>query len=320
MYIMHHMGRMRSVSNSLPPVALLRAFEAVGRSSGIRSAARELDLDHTVVSRHIRALEAWAGVPLLTRTTGAGILLTPEGARYHQRISAALAEMTDAGIELRSRSKARPLVVWCVPGLAVQWLISRLAHYPGRNSVELHPTDRSPDFGRFEADADIRYVFASSAHRGAVATTGVRWVEIARPAVVPIASAAFAARMRNTRTPADLLSAPLLHEESDAQWRAWLTAHDVALPTGALPGPRLWHAHLALEAARCDQGVALANPYLIQNDLASGRLLQVSVAAGQKRVALGSYVFAARADRWQSAAIVQFRRWLKSAARLDAQD
>jgi DNA-binding transcriptional LysR family regulator len=91
-----------------------------------------------------------------------------------------------------------------------------------------------------------------------------------------------------------------------------LAAHDVAVPE-QLPGLRLWHAHLTVEAARRGQGIALANPFLVGDDLASGRL--VDVFAGRSRcVALGSYVFAARADRWQSCAIVRFRHWLKRAS------
>jgi LysR family transcriptional regulator, glycine cleavage system transcriptional activator len=293
---------------------MLRAFEAVGRSSGIRSAARVLEVDHTVVSRHIRALEAWAGVRLVSRTTGGGITLTPEGARYHARISAALAEMNDAASELRSRNSGRRLVVWCVPGLAVQWLIARLPHFPSGNAIELHPTDRSPDFGRFEADADIRYVFGNADYHKVVATKGVRCAEIARPPIVAVASPACAALPENVRQAADLLNAPLLHEESDAQWRSWFSAHGVSVTPDSLQGPRLWHAHLALEAARCGHGVALANRFLIQNDLASGRLVQVAPRLDSREVALGTYVFAARSDCWQSAAIVRFRRWLKIAA------
>lgn len=50
---------------ALPPFAALRAFEMVGRVGGIRRAASLLAIDHTVVSRHVRALEEWVGVPLV---------------------------------------------------------------------------------------------------------------------------------------------------------------------------------------------------------------------------------------------------------------
>jgi len=48
----------------IPPFASLKAFESVGRAGGVRKAALELGIDHAVVSRHLRALEAWLGQPL----------------------------------------------------------------------------------------------------------------------------------------------------------------------------------------------------------------------------------------------------------------
>src|SRR3546814_7897608 len=51
--------RMRPVIERkfLPSMAALLAFEAVGRLGGIRRAAKELMIDHAVVSRHVRRSE-----------------------------------------------------------------------------------------------------------------------------------------------------------------------------------------------------------------------------------------------------------------------
>ena len=43
-----------------------------------------------------------------------------------------------------------------------------------------------------------------------------------------------------------------------------------------LRGPRLWHAHLAIEAARLGQGIALANRFLVEEDLTADRLVESS--------------------------------------------
>ena len=50
---------------ALPPLHLVRALHAVGHTGSIRKGATELGVSHTVVSRHLRALEAWAGAKLL---------------------------------------------------------------------------------------------------------------------------------------------------------------------------------------------------------------------------------------------------------------
>lgn len=295
---------------SLPPFATLRAFEAVGRYAGIRRAAQALNLDHAVVSRHLRTLEEWAGVQLVHRAHG-NATLTLEGAKYYARVSAALVEISAATAELVAQRNGDRLNIWCVPGLASQWLTSRLSTFQKANpgiDLELHPTDSSPDFSRYEADVDIRYIAGNEPISASTTCGGVRRFEIARPPVLAVASPQCIARMAPIRSARDLLNAPLLHEESYRQWQLWFELHGV--DAAALQGPRLWHAHLTIEAARRGQGVALANPFLLEDDLATGRLVPV-LNCDQHDDALGAYVFAARADRWQSAAVVRFRRWLK---------
>lgn len=302
----------------VPHFGALKAFEVAGRLGGIRRAAQALELDHAAVSRHLRSLEEWAGIPLINRSRGEAFL-TDEGARYHARISAAFVEITNASAELTRRADERKLSIWCVPGFASQWLAGRLGAFQEANpdlDLELHPTDGSPDFSRYEADADIRYIPCSynSPIPAVESTSIVRRFEIARPPVLAVASPACAALLPMVRKPEDLLQAPLLHEENQDQWHTWFASHgvDVSEP---LRGPRLWHAHLTLDAARRGHGVALANAFLLGDDFASRRLVPLAAGAnGAHQAVLGSYVFAARADRWQSRAIVRFRNWLKSAS------
>jgi len=293
-----------------PPYAALRAFEAVGRMGGIRRAALALDLDHAVVSRHLRALEKWAGLPLINRQRDARIL-TETGARYHQRITRALEEIAQASAELISIRNHRVLRIWCMPGLALGWLTARLPRFQAlvpQVELVLRPHDTSPDFARYEADVDLHY-FAGLEPLRLPDYCEARRIEIARPEVFPVASPLLARSLRPMTRLEDLLHAPLLHEESAAHWRSWFLACGIACPE-TLPGPRLWQAHLAIEAARHGQGVALANPFLIGDDLSSGRLVPVLDKHLGGRIPLGVYTFTARADRWQSTPVAQLRRWL----------
>lgn len=307
------MSAANATHNTIPPLSTLRAFEAVGRLAGIRRAAQALNLDHTVVSRHIRSLEEWAGVRLISRQGGA-IALTEGGRRYHSKVSRILADLAEASSELRRDGEQARLVIWCVPGFASQWLTPRLQTFKEKHpeiDLELHPTDRDPDFARFEADIDIRYVFANS--RMSAQQQGVRRVEIASPEVLAVASPACAHSLQPAAGIEGWRNAPFLHEDTDEQWRAWLAAHGMHYPE-QIPGPRLWHAHLTLEAARSGQGIALANPFLVRDDLRMGRLVAIEPLGSSGNPVLGDYVFAARADRWQSGSIVRFRKWLKAQA------
>jgi DNA-binding transcriptional LysR family regulator len=300
---------------AIPPFAALRAFEAVGRLGGVRRAAQSLGLDHAVVSRHIRSLETWTGIRLIERLHAGG-RLTAEGAAYHTRIASALAEIAGATADLTRSNQQTQLNIWCIPGFASQWLLSRLGDYrrayPGYE-VEIHPTDAGPDFALHQADGDLRFVPIGAAGKTKV---GANSVEIARPQVFPVASPSLLARLKPIVEPEDLLSAPLLHEDSQEEWRAWLSANRIETER-ALPGPRLWHAHLTLAAAARGEGIALANPFLLGDDLATGRLVEINVG---RPVVLGAYTFFGRKDRWDGPAMSKFRRWLarQASTRLEA--
>lgn len=298
----------------LPPFAALQAFDAVAHYGGIRRAAEALSRDHAAVSRHIKAIEEWAGVPLIDRSATANNgKLTPEGQRFYDRIAKALDDITDASVELTRRSDDGLVRVWCVPGLASRWLSARLPDFIARNpglDIELRPADRSPDLSRHEADADVRYV----ADYRRAEMEGVQMLEIARPPVVPVASPAYLAGFEPPKTPADLLNMRLLHEETFAFWTAWFGEMGVPVE-GQIGGPRLWHAHLNVEAALRGEGVALASSFLVGDDIARGDLVQIGAKSpAWPGVRIGAYVFMARQDRWRSPHLVAFRRWLQKQA------
>lgn len=292
---------------ALPPFAALRAFEAVGRLGGVRRAAQALRIDHAVVSRHVRGLEAWLGVALVDRARGGGAL-TPDGLGYHARISRAINEIADSTADLMRRGDEAVLRLSCVPGLASEWLAARIALFQDQHpelEIELHPTDAPPSFARQEADVDIRYIYDPQPAPG----EGLRSVEIARPEVFAVASHALLEAMGPIGRVEDFLSAPLLHEESSSQWTLWLQRQGLAAPD-SIQGIRLWHAHLAIEAARRGRGVALANALLVGDDLEAGRLVAVQPPGCAPQV-LGSYVLTCRADRWRAPAVAAFRQWIE---------
>lgn len=296
---------------AMPPFASLRAFEAVGRVGGIRKAALELSIDHAAVSRHLRALEAWLGVVLFDRSAPAP-RLNAVGKNYHRAISGALVELARATRDVIGAQGAERLLIWCVPGFATRWLAANLDDFSHRHpgiEVELRPTDAGPDFGVDEADGDIRFVRDLS---GAHAPAGVDWLTLARPVVFPVASAGWRQVHGNIDAPRDFLRLRLLHEESDEEWRAWFNAHAVT-PGARLQGPRLWHAHLTLDAARRGQGVCLANRFLIADDIGEGRLERIGEAAATE-VVVGSYILATRVDPLARPAIRKFRDWIVTRA------
>lgn len=296
-------------SKMLPSQAMLKAFDAYGRTMGIRSAAKLLDVDHAVVSRHLNSLQKLVGVELIDRSTR---MLTPEGEQYHCRISSALEEISNATLVLQ-RHLSEEILVWCSPGIAYHWLGPRLAQIKSVD-LQLRPSDRSPNFRSNEADGDIRYIRPGDED---LYGGEVRVMEFARPMVFPFASPDYAARISSQLSePRDLLQFDLLHEESDLEWRGWFEHQGVADIPESLPGARLWQAHQTLDAARSGRGIALANDFLVQDMLAAGQLVRLSPAEGDfVTPVLGAYCFVTRKDRWSAHGVARFRNWLISSAK-----
>ncbi len=301
---------------ALPPFAALKAFDAVARYGGIRRAAQKLGVDHAVVSRHLRALEAWTSTTLIDRSRTA-TLLTEDGERYHRQIATAIDGIARATADLIKRSDNLRLQIWCMPGFGFQWLMGRLDRFQQANpnlSIEMRPTDAAPDFGRHEADVDLRY---DAAYAPSTLLPGfVQRLEIARPPVVPVASPEYLAAAPPITSIADLLAHQKLHEENFANWRAWFEAHGLHPGEEDLAGPRLWHGHLTIDAARRGRGIALANDFLAADELQTGELVEIGRGLpGFKPITLGAYMFSARADRWTAPPLARCRQWLVGAVR-----
>nr|WP_246733949.1 LysR substrate-binding domain-containing protein [Oharaeibacter diazotrophicus] len=283
----------------MPPLSALRAFEAVARLGSVRKAAEELGVDHSAVARHVRNLEAAVGVRLIDTGTR-GSTPTPEGRRYAEQAALAFDVLAAATAALRPAGKRGELQVWCAPGLAVRWLMPRLAEIerliPDREIV-LRPTDQAPDLSRGEADVEIRF--------GPREAAGVRGEALIAPRFFPAASPAFLAGRPPVGSLADLAALPLVHEETREQWRSWLAGAGLD-PVPPLDGPRLWYANVAIEAVLLGQGVALVNRLQVAPELADGRLVELL----DTDVRLGAYVFQAGAERWNEPAVVRLRRWL----------
>ncbi|HBX94303.1 MAG TPA: hypothetical protein DEG79_15840, partial [Hyphomonas sp.] len=152
-------GQQPPLRKALPPFEGLRAFDAIARLGGVRKAAKWLDRDHAVLSRHLRALEEWVGITLVERVP-TGLILTEAGKDYHRSIAQALDMVAHATLDLLNQGIHHQLLIWSTPGFAQQWLSRRLASLERANQgveIELKPSVSAPDFLSHEATADIRY-------------------------------------------------------------------------------------------------------------------------------------------------------------------
>jgi LysR family glycine cleavage system transcriptional activator len=289
----------------LPSLSALKAFEAVGRTRSVRAAGEELAVSPTVISRHLHNLQGDLGIDLV-EPFGRGLRLTETGEAFHSQLTQAFYLLRQAVHNVRPTQR-ESLHIWCVPGIANRCLLPRLPELRGSLKtleIILQPTLSRPDFTRAEADAEIVYLSQPEER------SSLRAELLARPQVLAVANPSHRARYSSIAGPLDLLELPLLHEESTQQWEQYLR-HLGVLELPPLRGPRLWHAHLAIEAARLGQGVALANRLLVEEDLAAGRLVEVFPSD----IRLGGYYLIAPQGHWREPSMLALRGWLKTILR-----
>jgi DNA-binding transcriptional LysR family regulator len=225
---------------AFPPLAALRAFDALVRLGGVRRAAEALSVDHAAISRHIKALETWTGTQLISRA-GNRMELTDAGRRYYAEIAKPLEAIASATMSLMHSPKDDRLHIWCVPGFASQWLMPRLESFydahPGME-IELRPTEDCPDFGQHEADVQILYMPDYGSSAPFVAGTHVQ--PFGNAPVFPVASPDYLRKLAPIRTLRDLLDHSLIQERDSANWGSWFAKQGVT-PLAEIHGPRLWH-------------------------------------------------------------------------------
>ncbi len=292
----------RPLSGRLPPLIMLRAFEAAGRTGSMRKAASDIGVSHTVVSRHIQNLEAWIGWKLVNAGPR-GITLTSEGEALYAATASAFRSIANVAVQLRSKAGSDELHIWCAPGLATRWLIPRLAEIKqaiSHGEILLRAAQALPNFAAGEADLMIGFGDFDALPDGAV--------PLLQPRMFPVATPEFWQRHGMPETHEDLAAMPLIHEESYVQWTKWLRQAGVEL-NRSLTGPRLWDASLGLDAALAGQGVTLTSALMAANELESGGLIE----AFRTDIRVGGYYLLAPAANRNDDRLVRFTDWIASA-------
>ena len=247
----------------IPPLAALRAFEAVARLGGVVEAAAELHLTHSAISHQLRSLEENLGRRLLERH-GRRLQLTEGGRVYALQVRYALHDLAKATGQVLSRSHDDELVIGTLPSFGAHWLVSRLPSLltaAPRLQVSVRASLALADLDDGGLDLAIRM--------GSGGWERVQQRPLFHDRLVAVASPTFNGG-ELPRTPAEFIRAPLLL--SIENWRPWLECAGLAPNDPA--GLHFNDSNLLLEAVRQGLGVALARQSLVHDALREGRLLR----------------------------------------------
>ncbi|CAG9246137.1 Glycine cleavage system transcriptional activator [Paraburkholderia unamae] len=115
----------------LPPLNALRVFEVAARAGSYTAAARELNLTHGAVSRHIAILEEWLGQPLFVRD-GQRMVASAHALALAREISSAFDHIADASERYGKGHQIKVIRVSTPATVAMRWLVPRLAEFTQR--------------------------------------------------------------------------------------------------------------------------------------------------------------------------------------------
>lgn len=290
-------------THRLPSLNGLRAFEVASRHLNFRLAAEELGVTQGAVAQQVRQLEAELGLRLFERLPR-GLAPTEAGRSYAASLRRAFELISDATEELRPA--ALHLTISVTPSFASRWLIPRLpdftAAHPGID-LRIVATDRLSDFRTDAVDLAIRL---GQPPFGA----GLHAELLYEQKVIAVGSPLLLERLGDPADPHRFARYPLLHDGHDF-WPAFLEAVFPGASPKSAQNIRFNQTALALDAAIAGQGLALTSRFLVDEDIARGRLVPLfdTELPGEA----GFYILSPRRARHPEP-IAAVRRWLMEAA------
>lgn len=289
----------------IPSTAALLAFELAARHESFTRAAEELALTQSAVCRQIAALEDFLGLRLFRRTKR-GVTLTEAGLSYSRQISARLdAVERDTLSVMAHHGSGATIELAVMPTFATRWLLPRLGGFLAEHpDVTVNMTNRTRPFLFADTEFDAALYFGDAGWPGTEAHF------LMRENPVPVCSPRRLGG-RASLTPAEIAALPLLQQTTRPYaWRQWFgslglhIAHDMT-------GTRYELFSMLAQAAMQDMGVALIPPFLIQEELDSGRLL---IPFRHAYLSDKAYYLIIPERKAETASLAALRDWLLAAA------
>lgn len=265
------------MSDWLPSLNALRAFEAVSRHLSYRQAAGELRVTPAAVKQLVARLEDALGAPLLERR-GRGLALTAAGATGSEELSRAFRDIASAVRKMRPGDQRQRLIISVEPSFATAWLVPRLENFRRRHPDIDVLIDSSPqvvDIERGAAEVAVRF--------GKTPAGSLVVHRLFDEQLCAFCSPSLAQGTPGVRRLEDLARVTLIHWDlSELSWAAstrkwmgwkqWLShvgASHIALGEGLT----FSDYNLAVQAAIAGQGVVLGSLPILRSLLATKLLV-----------------------------------------------
>lgn len=297
------------MTQSLPPLNSLLAFEAAGAHSSFTLAAQNLGVTREAVSMQVRQLEKYLGYDLFTRVRR-GAELTTAGRTLHRAVSSGFGGIADC-IETLDGKIATTVTISTSVAFAGQWLLPRLLDFqkihPDFN-IELIETDDCLDLRKSGIDFSIRY--------GKGKWKGHSSSLLFEESFFPICSPAYLAekgldRIRSFDDVAIFHLAGTEHAWED--WQIWFELSGHTKPA-KVSGIWMQSFENILRATVSGKGIALGWTRLVERELLQEQLL----CPFDEKFSTGNGYYVVQPERQESerSASVTLRRWLTEPPRI----
>ncbi|TDR14809.1 DNA-binding transcriptional LysR family regulator [Marinomonas communis] len=250
----------------LPSLTALRVFEVAGKQLSFTMAAKQLYVTQGAVSRQIKQLEDYLGVPLFVRMHHK-LELTDSGRQLLQKIEQSFDLIETAVTEIRDPKLRQKLNILVPPTLATRWLARRLTEFHKRfPELEVSVYDHPSEHVLF--DCEIRFGRMAKPKHFSEMLFLEQHVPVCLPDMID--------RAQNlTLEAGNLLH--ILHEgERLPVWRDWLEAAGLHQQVDADRGLSFSTLDQAISALKAGTGFAVIEKHMISRELEEGRLAQFS--------------------------------------------
>ncbi len=289
------------MSDRLPPLTALRAFDAAARHLSFAKAADELNVTPAALSFQIKSLEEHLGQALFRRLNRA-IELTEAGKTLAPGAADGFATLQSAWAATRRLQDNSTLTITAGPALTAKWLAPRLYEFARAHpeiDLRFSATLRNLDLERDEVDVAIRFGYGQD--------DGLYSVPVRPEWLTPVMTPELAEQFPTAES---LQGAPLIHDDSidfldpPCDWATWFRAVGVNFtPTH---GAHFSNADHAIDAAVAGVGVALGRRPMIIKDMMEGRLVTPFKVAIETKARFRFLCLPGAEERPQIAA---FRDW-----------
>ncbi|WP_409074962.1 LysR family transcriptional regulator [Pantoea sp. C3] len=264
------------MSNSISSdrIELMQTFIRIVESGSLSAAAQQLGTTQPTISRRLQTLEQRLGLKLIMRTTHA-LKLTDDGERCYAQARQLLAtwyaledDLTRASDDPVGTLRVRAPHAFGQDQLIAP-LLDYLRRYP-RLNVEWMLNDRTPDFMAENVDCAIQV--------GAPTDTSLVAILLAEVPRIVVASPDVLAQHAPVEQVEQLCDLPWLALTSFYRNEVALQRVQDGQPVNLAITPRLSSDSLyaVRKAALAGMGAAIVSAWVVQEDLAAGRLIQLT--------------------------------------------